>query len=53
VHKDSHGDDHGHGHGEVREIPLVAIPLVITAVISIIVGIYPDYFLSLAKEVIK
>ncbi len=52
LHKDSH-DDHGHGHGEVREIPLVAIPLVITAVISVIAGIYPDYFLSLAKVVIR
>lgn len=49
-----HHDSHGHGHHEeIREIPLVAIPLVITAIISIIIGIYPDYFLSLAKEVIR
>ncbi|MCC6544890.1 MAG: monovalent cation/H+ antiporter subunit D family protein [Nitrospirae bacterium] len=50
LHKDSHDD---HGHGEIREIPLVAIPLVVTSVISIIVGIYPDYFLGLAKVVIR
>jgi len=38
---------------EVREIPMVAIPLVLTAIISIVIGIYPDYFLSLAKEVLR
>lgn len=49
-----HYSSHTHDHEvEVKEIPLVAIPLVITAIISIIIGIYPDYFLSLAKEVIK
>jgi multicomponent Na+:H+ antiporter subunit D len=51
---ESHSDhnDHGH-HDEAREIPMVVIPLVITAIISLIIGIYPDYFLSLAKEVIR
>lgn len=55
-HHDSHGHGNSHGHGgseEVREIPMVAVPLVITAIISIIIGIYPEYFLSLAKEIIK
>lgn len=54
-HQESHGhsDSHSQGHdGNVKEIPLVAVPLVITAIISIVIGIYPDYFLSLAKEVI-
>jgi len=32
---------------------MVAIPLVITAITSILMGIYPDYFLTLAKEVIR
>ncbi len=48
---DSHGE-HGH-HEEIREIPLVAVPLVITAIISILIGIYPDYFLNLAAGVFK
>lgn len=51
-----HGDTHeqGNRHGEdVREIPMVAIPLVITAMISIMIGIWPDYFVSLAKDVLK
>ncbi len=51
-HEHNHGDGHGH-HQEAREIPMVVIPLVITAILSIVIGIYPDYFLGLAKEVIK
>ena len=48
-----HHSGGGHGHeGDVKEIPMVAIPLVLTAIISILIGIYPDYFLSLAKEII-
>lgn len=51
-HGHGHGDDHGH-HEEVREIPFIMVPLVITAIISLILGLYPDYFLSLAQEVIR
>jgi len=51
VHHSNPGhDDH---HDEAREIPFVVVPLVITAVISVLIGIFPDYFLSLAKEVIR
>jgi formate hydrogenlyase subunit 3/multisubunit Na+/H+ antiporter MnhD subunit len=32
---------------------MVVVPLVITAIISLLIGIYPDYFLNLAKEVIR
>lgn len=54
-------ESHGHSpieafgdkHEEIKEIPMVAIPLVITAIISILVGMYPDYFLTLAREVIR
>lgn len=49
-----HGhDDHHDDHEEVREIPMVVVPLVFTAIISLVIGIYPDYFLSLAQEVIR
>ena len=51
-----HSDSHGHGdapHEEIREIPMIAIPLVITAIISTLIGIYPDYILSLARDVLK
>jgi multicomponent Na+:H+ antiporter subunit D len=48
---DAHGA-HGH-HEEIREIPMVVVPLVLTAIISLLIGIYPDYFLRLAQEVIR
>jgi multicomponent Na+:H+ antiporter subunit D len=48
-----HGDHSGHGHDHVRELPMIAVPLALTAVISLVLGVYPDYFLTLAREVIK
>jgi multicomponent Na+:H+ antiporter subunit D len=55
--KDEGADLAVHGahehHEEIREIPMVVIPLVVTATISLLIGIYPDYFLNLAKEVIR
>ncbi len=52
---DAHGDaGHGDGHHEeIREIPMVVVPLVLTAVISFLIGIFPDYFIHLAQEVIR
>jgi multicomponent Na+:H+ antiporter subunit D len=37
----------------VREIPMVTIPLVATAILSVLMGIFPDYFLALAKGVVR
>lgn len=37
----------------VREIPMVTIPLVATAILSVIMGIFPDYFLVLAEGVVR
>jgi multicomponent Na+:H+ antiporter subunit D len=46
--------DAGHGHHEdIRENPMIVVPLVLTAIISVVIGIYPNYFLSLAQEVIR
>lgn len=50
--EDKGGYTHNQG-GEIREIPLVAIPLFLTSILSIIMGIYPDYFLNLAQRVIR
>ncbi len=54
---DSHGNDNGHHGGGLkglRESPyFVVVPLLITAAISIALGLYPDYFMSLAKEVLR
>ncbi|MFY9268477.1 MAG: monovalent cation/H+ antiporter subunit D family protein [Candidatus Manganitrophaceae bacterium] len=44
--------DHGDHEEEIREIPFIAVPLVITAILSILVGLFPNYFLALAKGVI-
>ncbi len=37
---------------DIREIPLVTIPLVVTALLSVVLGLYPDYFLTLARGVV-
>lgn len=42
-----------HHHDDIKEVPLVVIPLVITAIGSVVIGLYPDYFIALAQEVIK
>jgi multicomponent Na+:H+ antiporter subunit D len=47
-----HGAGHAH-HEEITENPMIVVPLVLTAIISVIIGIYPNYFLSLAQEVIR
>lgn len=53
-HGNPGGHDHDHGHhAEIREIPMVAGPLLLTAIISLIIGIYPNYFLSLAQEALR
>ncbi|MDL2402633.1 monovalent cation/H+ antiporter subunit D family protein [Rhizobium mayense] len=37
----------------IREIPMVTIPLVATAILSVLMGIFPGYFLTLADGVVK
>ncbi|MEK1855338.1 MAG: monovalent cation/H+ antiporter subunit D family protein [Phyllobacterium sp.] len=37
----------------VREIPMLTIPLVATAILSVSTGIFPDYFLALAQGVVR
>jgi multicomponent Na+:H+ antiporter subunit D len=39
------------GHNKVREIPWIVIPLVITALASLLLGVYPDPVLKLAGSV--
>lgn len=48
-------DDHNGGHHDekARELPMMTIPLVLTAIGSVVIGIYPDFFIALAKEVIR
>ena len=37
----------------VREIPMVTIPLVATAILSVLMGVFPGYFLTLANGVVR
>ena len=37
---------------DIREIPLITIPLVVTALLSLVLGIFPDYFLTLARGIV-
>ncbi|MGO6844408.1 monovalent cation/H+ antiporter subunit D family protein [Rhizobium ruizarguesonis] len=37
----------------VREIPMMTIPLVVTALLSVLMGIFPGYFLVLAEGVVR
>ncbi|NKE70634.1 monovalent cation/H+ antiporter subunit D family protein [Nitrospiraceae bacterium HYJII51-Mn-bac16s-1-B09] len=54
-------DDHtlGHGAGTSHDedfgeaSPFVYVPLMVTAILSVLVGLFPDYFLALAKLVIQ
>ena len=47
------GTENGENPATVREIPLLAIPLVVTAILSLLMGIYPGYFLTLAEGVVR
>jgi multicomponent Na+:H+ antiporter subunit D len=49
-HSDHDLQDH---HEEIKENPMVVVPLVLTAIISLIIGIFPVYFLDLAQEVLR
>lgn len=46
-HHDAHSEDFGEAS------PFVYVPLVITAILSILVGLFPNYFIALALEVIR
>ncbi|ASY57297.1 MULTISPECIES: monovalent cation/H+ antiporter subunit D family protein [Sinorhizobium] len=47
------GGEGPEGLSKVREIPLVTVPLVATAVLSVLMGIFPGYFLALAEGVVR
>jgi multicomponent Na+:H+ antiporter subunit D len=48
------GADAGHEDPAISESsPFVVVPLMFTAIGSILIGLFPDYFLELAKQVIQ
>jgi multicomponent Na+:H+ antiporter subunit D len=42
-----------HEADEIRETPFIVVPLMFTAIGSILIGLFPYYFLELAKRVIQ
>lgn len=42
----------GHDDGHIREVPLMVVPLVFSAVLSLLLGVYPDVVLRLAGMVV-
>jgi multicomponent Na+:H+ antiporter subunit D len=47
------GEEARESPATVREIPLVTVPLVATAILSVLMGIFPGYFLVLAQGVVR
>jgi multicomponent Na+:H+ antiporter subunit D len=47
----AHTDHHDENFGEAS--PFVYIPLMVTAILSILIGFFPNYFIALAMEVIR
>jgi len=41
------------GHSEVHEVPWMVIPLVLTALASLLLGMYPNPVLKLAGMVVR
>jgi len=41
-----------HQHDEVKENLLLVVPLFLTAIVSVVLGLYPDFIVQLAKMVI-
>jgi len=52
--KEPEAQDLHHGqHEEIREVPFIVVPLVLTAIGSVILGLYPDFIVQLAEGVLR
>ena len=54
--ENSEAEDHNHDlhkHEEVKENPFLVVPLSLTAIVSVVLGLYPDFIVQLAKMVIR
>ncbi len=47
------GNPGDHGHEEIKEIPFVVVPLMLSAIGSVLLGLYPDFIVRLAEGVIR
>ena len=54
--ENSEAEDHNHDlhkHEEFKENPFLVVPLSLTAIVSFVLGLYPDFIVQLAKMVIR
>ena len=51
--KDNDRDNTGHGNDRVKEIPFMVVPLTLTAIVSVVLGLYPDFLVHIAESVIR
>ena len=39
--------------GDLKENPFLVVPLILTAIVSVLLGLYPDFIVQLAEMVVK
>ena len=46
-------ENNGHENEGVKEISFMVIPLALTAIVSVVLGLYPDFIVQIAESVIR
>ena len=46
-------ENNGHENEGVKEIPFMVVPLALTAIVSVVLGLYPDFIVHIAESVIR
>ena len=42
-----------HENAVIKEIPFMVVPLTLTAIVSVVLGLYPDFIVKIAESVIQ
>ena len=42
-----------HENAVIKEIPFMVVPLTLTAIVSVVLGLYPDFIVKIAESVIR
>ena len=51
--EDERHENDGHESKSVKEIPFMVVPLTLTAIVSVVLGLYPDFVVQIAESVIR
>ena len=46
-------ENNGHENEGVKEISFMVVPLTLTAIVSVVLGLYPDFIVQIAESVIR